>query len=181
MLNSLKRLWHKCWDATIDDAGEELGKLEDVTHSSWYAIKPYCEVVDPGKLLRGSWPDANMLRQLKAAGVRAVLNLCEERQQNNEVAAAGMTPCNLNLSDNCAPNNLQVDIFLSAVRELSPMYVHCEQGIGRTGCMVAAYRVRVQGWTPEAAVNEACAHGLKMPCQQEWIRGLRKTRSHTRE
>ena len=58
------------------------------------------------------------------------------------------------------------------------MYVHCEQGIGRTGCVVAAYRVRVQGWTPEAAVDEACAHGLKMPCQQEWIRGLRKTRSH---
>ena len=84
MLNSLKRLWHKCWDATIDDAGEELGKLEDVIHSPWYAIKPYCEMVDPGKLLHGSWLDANMLRQLKAAGVRAVLNLCKAMKRLNE-------------------------------------------------------------------------------------------------
>jgi hypothetical protein len=84
MLNSLKRLWHKCWGATIDETGEALGKLEDVTHSSWYAIKPYCEVVDPGKLLRGFWPDVNMLRQLKAAGVRAVLNLCKAMKRLNE-------------------------------------------------------------------------------------------------
>jgi protein tyrosine/serine phosphatase len=49
------------------------------------------------------------------------------------------------------------------------VYAHCEQGKGRTGCMVAVYRVKVQGWTPEVALAEAKRHGMAMPCQEEFI------------
>lgn len=42
-----------------------------------------------------------------------------------------------------------------------PLYVHCNINRDRTSVAVAAYRVRVQGWSPSAAVSEAHTFGLK--------------------
>ena len=50
-----------------------------------------------------------------------------------------------------------------------PVYVHCEQGIGRTGIAVAVYRMAVEGWKPQRALDEANAHGLQIPVQQAFI------------
>ena len=38
--------------------------------------------------------------------------------------------------------------------ENAPVFVHCRNGSDRTGTMVAAYRVVVQGWSKEAAIRE---------------------------
>ena len=38
--------------------------------------------------------------------------------------------------------------------ENAPCLVHCQHGADRTGVVCAAYRVCVQGWTKEAAVDE---------------------------
>ncbi len=38
--------------------------------------------------------------------------------------------------------------------ENGPCLVHCQHGADRTGVVCAAYRVCVQGWTKEAAVDE---------------------------
>jgi protein tyrosine/serine phosphatase len=50
--------------------------------------------------------------------------------------------------------------------------VHCEAGVGRTGIMVASYRMAVQGWSTGHAVAEARRYGLRMREQIEYIRGL---------
>ena len=42
-----------------------------------------------------------------------------------------------------------------------PLYVHCNIDRDRTSVAVAAYRVRVQGWSPAAARAEADSFGLK--------------------
>jgi tyrosine-protein phosphatase SIW14 len=42
-----------------------------------------------------------------------------------------------------------------------PMYVHCNIDRDRTSVAIAAYRVRVQGWSPAAAQAEAYSFGLR--------------------
>ncbi len=44
--------------------------------------------------------------------------------------------------------------FLVQASPEAPLYLHCQRGIDRTGLIVALYRIRAQGWTPEAAYAE---------------------------
>ena len=39
------------------------------------------------------------------------------------------------------------------------MFFHCRQGADRTGAMAAAYRVVMQGWTKDAAIEEMTRGG----------------------
>jgi hypothetical protein len=41
-----------------------------------------------------------------------------------------------------------------------PVFVPCDQGVDRTGLVIAAYRMRVQGWLQQAAVQELYATGF---------------------
>ncbi len=54
------------------------------------------------------------------------------------------------------PEAAQVDQALAVVRNQSnwPLYIHCDYGEDRTGFVVGAYRVLVQGWAPEKAYEE---------------------------
>jgi Tyrosine phosphatase family len=42
---------------------------------------------------------------------------------------------------------------------MQPVLVHCQHGSDRTGTMVAAYRIVVQGWSKEAAILEMTQGG----------------------
>jgi hypothetical protein len=49
-------------------------------------------------------------------------------------------------------------------------YVHCEAGKGRTGVVIACYRMAVMGWGIDDAVTEAVNFGCCIPAQQAFIR-----------
>jgi len=137
-----------------------------------YPVKSYSEQVSP-TLWRGSrLEDEQDYENLAKNGFKCVINLCSENDADRVPAIkCGMTPLRIPIEDNTCPTKDQVALFLEAVsrESLQPAFVHCEQGVGRTGTMVAFYRVRVQGWSREKALSEAVAHGLKMPCQKEFI------------
>ncbi len=46
-----------------------------------------------------------------------------------------------------------------------PVYVHCDHGVDRTGMVLAAYRIQVDGWTFERAYEEMRSHGF----HEEWL------------
>ena len=48
-----------------------------------------------------------------------------------------------------------------------PIFIHCAQGQDRTGYICAAYRVLVQGWTVEEAMEELQAYVLS-PFGEMW-------------
>jgi len=159
-------------DWLLNWGGEEVGDVEDTIHHPVYPITPYTAVVDSGHLMRGSWPTAAELSVLRGMGCSTVVNLCEERSQDADVKSAGMAPVNIPIVDNTIPTTDQVSQFLATVANDGLTYVHCEAGKGRTGCMVAAYRVLVQKWAPKDALAEAESYGQGIPRQEDFILGL---------
>lgn len=168
MLNFFKKIFSR------DALAKDVGKVENVIRHPLYPIKAYQDLVD-GNLSRGSWPTRKELKVLKQAGFKVIINLCSERDQDADVRAAGMVPHNIPFPDNTYPWRDQVADFIEIVKSYGPAFVHCEQGRGRTGCMVAAYRVLVNGWTPNAALKEAQRFGLELTEQKKFILGLEES------
>lgn len=81
----------------------------------------------------------------------------------------------LPLSDICPPIEYQVRAFLAMVTvglQRGSVYFHCLHGVDRTGYMAAMYRIRVQGWSPQAAVDEMLKLGFHKLPYYFWIRSL---------
>ena len=54
------------------------------------------------------------------------------------------------------PKQEQVEAFLKIVTNPGnqPVFVHCQHGADRTGTMVAIYRVVIEDWETEKAIDE---------------------------
>ncbi len=166
-MNEFEKVAH----AVENKIGEGFGELEKLVGHPLYFVSSYRAKVS-ALLTRGSWPSSEELKGLAAEGFRTIVNLCAERSQDFDVAAARMDPRNIPIIDNTPPGREQLSRFLRILDEGKPVYVHCEQGKGRTGCMAAGYRVLKQGWKAEAALKEAEGFGLAFPAQKDWILGL---------
>jgi len=61
------------------------------------------------------------------------------------------------------PEDEDVLEFLTVATDPSsqPVFVHCRDGTDRTGMMVAAYRVVIQGWSKQKAIDEMEAAGFR--------------------
>ena len=151
----------------LDELGEIIGKIEDILHHPLYPIKEYTfEVSD--ELIRGSWPNRKMLDTLKESGCTTIINLCAERKQDELVQDCGLKSLNIPIVDNTVPTEDNIHNLLLAL-STEKCYLHCEEGKGRTGCMVAAYRVRHDAWETQEALKEAMKFGLELENQKEFI------------
>lgn len=113
-------------------------------------------------LYRGGQPEARhkAFEQLRELGIDIVVNLRDDQDDTEEerrlVEALGMQFVSIPWSGHKDPDNAQVAEFLRLVRENpdKQIFVHCRRGAERTGVMLAAYRMSVEGWTPEQALAE---------------------------
>ena len=128
-------------------------------------LAPPIELVSPG-VYRGRRPDAATLRNLKALGVRTVLNLEDDRaavaSERGVVDSLGMSFVSQPMSGFWTPHDAQVDVTNAIVADesLRPIFIHCLHGEDRTGLIVGFFRVFEQGWTPDGAYQEMLAKGF---------------------
>ena len=106
-------------------------------------------------LFRGSQPTAAGFQELRALGVRTVLDLAGGKGDALLVPDGSLKLVQIRMS----AMGLHDDRVLEALRVMidpanRPLMVHCKQGADRTGALVALYRVVVQGWTKQKAVLE---------------------------
>lgn len=109
-------------------------------------------------IYRGGQPKGTQYRELAAIGVKTVVDL---RADNDRAArglaeAAGMKYINLPLEPKEYPGPDAASRFLEIVNnpENGVVYVHCAGGRHRTGSMIAAYRMTVDGWNFDQAYQE---------------------------
>jgi protein tyrosine/serine phosphatase len=113
--------------------------------------------VAPG-FYRGGAPSAAGLDSIKSLGIKTVVNLRHYHGTTEEQGCRerGIDYVRIVLESSDAPSDEDVRLFLRVVTDPArrPVYVHCWRGKDRTGVMVAAYRMAVQGWPRDAALRE---------------------------
>ena len=121
--------------------------------------------VGPG-VARGEQPEDESLAWLEAHGFRTVIDLRKGHDEKARVEAHGMTwvaiPLRADLLGSTAPTEEQVRTFFEAVLDSAqrPVFFHCRRGADRTGMFAALYRIEVDGWSNEQAIEEMKAYGF---------------------
>ena len=112
-------------------------------------------------LYRGGQPTAEGMRQLKAMGVKTVINLRSFNSDRDEIGDTGLAYEHIYMKA-WHPEREDIIRFLRIVtdKDCTPVFVHCQHGADRTGLMCAIYRVAVCDWTKEEAIREMTQGGF---------------------
>ena len=109
-------------------------------------------------LYRGGQPEAAGYAELKKLGIGLVINFREDSKdkEKSQVEALGMTYIDIPWNAFHNPTSQQVAQFLQLLRDNADkkVFFHCRRGAERTGVMTAAYRIAVERWTPQQALDE---------------------------
>jgi len=112
-------------------------------------------------LYRGAQPSNEGMRQLEKLGIKTIVNLRLLHSDRDEIE-------NTELSYQHIPmltwNTQDKDVmrFLKIVTDSNntPVFVHCQYGADRTGTMCAIYRIAVEGWSKNEAIEEMTNGGF---------------------
>lgn len=135
-------------------------------------------------LYRGPRPDVATLAELQNLGVKTILSLESGwfeffhggvYSEDEFAERLGFQLRHEPMSDFTAPTADQVRRALTIIREWNgqPVYIHCAKGVDRTGFVCAAYRVMVQQWDVEKAIEEWKAMGFHSKWYFWWIGAFR--------
>lgn len=113
------------------------------------------------RLYRGAQPTAEGMAELKKLGVKTVISLRAHHDDDGPIAGTGLTSIRIPM-DTWRPTNEHVIRFLQVVTDprQTPVFVHCQHGADRTGAFCAIYRVVIDGWTKEEAIEEMTQGGF---------------------
>lgn len=118
-------------------------------------------------LFRGAQPSENGLAELKKLGITTIVDLRGENREKAEwerkqAESLGIRFVHLSVSGWAPPTDEQVAQFLALFREdpRQKVFVHCRFGDDRTGVFVAAYRMAVDQWSSEKAMDEMYFFGF---------------------
>lgn len=133
------------------------------------------------KLLRGAQPTEEGFRQLKAQGVKTVINLRpEDNREAAVVSKLGMKAVFLPLPPMGAPTHAETLDFLKTALDPAngKVFFHCYHGVDRTGTMAAALRIARDGWTAGQAIAELRSHGFHEDGQKAKLAYIQRFESH---
>ena len=125
---------------------------------------PNFHPVAPG-IWRGAAPTNAGLKQLKAMGVKTVIDLRiapkTVKREGIYARSLGFRWINLPMgSDPPTPKEVSTLLATLKLAPSEPVFVHCQHGADRTGCMLGIYRVTQQGWTFAQAYKEMRQDGF---------------------
>ena len=112
-------------------------------------------------LYRSAQPTAEGMANLKAMGIETVINLRSFHSDRHAIGDTGLGYEHLYMKA-WHPEEIEAVRFLQIVTnpKRTPVLVHCQHGADRTGTLCALYRVAVQGWEKQQALEEMTKGGF---------------------
>jgi len=112
-------------------------------------------------LYRSAQPSGEGMRSIKAMGIETVINLRSFHSDRDEIRDTGLAYEHIYMKA-WHPEEKEAVRFLQilANQKRVPVIVHCRYGADRTGTMCALYRVTVQGWSKDEAIEEMMKGGF---------------------
>ncbi len=105
------------------------------------------------KLYRSAQPDEAGFSAIKRLGITTVLNLRDFRS-DDEAEGLGLNLQRIEME----AGEITIPQLVAALRIIraadGPVLIHCWHGSDRTGTVSALYRMVMQGWSAEAAIDE---------------------------
>jgi tyrosine-protein phosphatase SIW14 len=113
-------------------------------------------------LYRGAQPIAEGMKQLKKVGVKTVINLRSLHSDRYELKGTELEYVHIHMKPWHAEDE-DIVRFLQIVtdKKRQPVFVHCQLGADRTGVSCAVYRIVVEGWSKEKAIEEMTQGGYE--------------------
>lgn len=131
-------------------------------------------------LYRGAQPNEEGIRQLKALGIDAIVDLRGAKggatdKERTRTKSMGIQLINIAGNGWSPPQDEQIAQFLSLILEepRKRIFVHCRFGSDRSGVFIAVYRMVFEGWTSEEALEEMHAFHFKSfwhPAMKAYVR-----------
>lgn len=120
---------------------------------------PNFQMVTP-TLYRGGQPTPEGLARLKSQGVKTIVNVRRSDDDRAEAVLLGLTNHQRSMSP-WRPRDVDVAWFLAIACDPAqqPVFLHCHHGSDRTGYLIAMYRIIVEGWDRERAIEEMTRDG----------------------
>jgi len=113
------------------------------------------------ELYRSDQPSPQGMENLKALGIKTIINLRSFHSDRDEMRQTGLDYEHIYMKP-WHPEEEEAVRFLKIVTDpkRTPVLVHCQRGADRTGTMIAVYRIAVQGWSKAEAIREMTQGGF---------------------
>jgi protein tyrosine/serine phosphatase len=101
------------------------------------------------------------MKQLERLGIKTVINLRSMHSDRNEIKDTTLAYEHINMTT-WSIEDKDVVRFLRIVTDSSrtPVFIHCQHGADRTGTVCAIYRIVIQGWSKDEAIEEMTKGGF---------------------
>jgi len=106
-------------------------------------------------LYRSAQPTEEGMRNIKAKGIKTIINLREFHSDRDEIGDTDLEYVHIRMKAwNLKKKDLIQFLEVATDTNRTPVLVHCKAGADRTGAMCAMYRIVVEGRTKEEALRE---------------------------
>ncbi|NRD22634.1 dual specificity protein phosphatase family protein [Winogradskyella litoriviva] len=133
-------------DKNITDPEASHVEIESKYFNNLYSIND--------SILRSEQPSKSGFKELETAGVKTIINLRRLRDDNKKAEDTNLQLEHLPLATKQITEDDIIEVLKLITSAEKPILIHCWHGSDRTGVMVAAYRIVVENWTKEDAINE---------------------------
>ena len=169
-MTNCKRIYRVIAVAFLILLGVGCSKSPQTAPSSIYAIHNLSQV--DGKLYRSSQPTALEFQTLQHYGIQNVIDLRQWHSDASKLDGLAIKHYKFPLNASKVTYEDLVKIVATIDALDGKTLVHCLHGSDRTGVVVAAYRIGVEDWEKQRAVEEFTKEGFGY--HEFWFPNLKK-------